>query len=397
MSDERIIFHIDVNNAFLSWTAVKLLEEGYGSDIRLVPSVIGGDESKRHGVVLAKSPVAKKMGIKTAETLYSARKKCKNLLVFPSDFKYYSSKSKQLFDYLKQYTPNIEIFSIDECFLDLTNTKFLYSDLLNLAYKIKDEVNSNFGFTVNIGIGNNKLCAKMASDFEKPNKVHTLYKEEFKRKLWNKSVGELFMIGNKSAEKLNCIGINTIEELANADLELLKKHFKSQGIMMKQYANGEDDSEVINYNDVNKCISVSETFEVDVSDIERLENTLFMQVKSVAKSLRKQKSFTTTVAVMIKTYEFKTYSKQRKLNNPTDSTNDIYNIALEVFNELWDGTKIRNLGVRLSNFTTFKAKQYSLFEKEEKDDNIDKVIDSINDKLGKEFLTFASLTEKEED
>ena len=395
MASERIIFHIDVNNAFLSWTAVKLLEQGYANDIRLVPSVIGGDESKRHGVVLAKSPVAKKMGIKTAETLYSARKKCKNLLVFPSDFEYYGSKSKQLFDYLKQYTPNIEIFSIDECFLDLTNTKFLYSDLLNLAYKIKDEVNSNFGFTVNIGIGNNKLCAKMASDFEKPNKVHTLYKEEFKRKIWNKPVKDLFMIGKKSAERLNSLGINTIEELASADLELLKKHFKSQGIVMKQYANGEDDSEVINYNDVNKCISVSETFEVDVTDIERLKSTLFMQVKSVSKLLRKQKSFTTTVAVMIKTYEFKTYSKQRKLNNPTDSTNDIYNIVLEVFNELWDGTKIRNLGVRLSNFTSFKAKQYSLFEKEEKDENIDKVIDHINDKLGKEILTFASLTEKE--
>ena len=395
MASERIIFHIDVNNAFLSWTAVKLLEQGYANDIRLVPSVIGGDESKRHGVVLAKSPVAKKMGIKTAETLYSARKKCKNLLVFPSDFEYYGSKSKQLFDYLKQYTPNIEIFSIDECFLDLTNTKFLYSDLLNLAYKIKDEVNSNFGFTVNIGIGNNKLCAKMASDFEKPNKVHTLYKEEFKRKIWNKPVKDLFMIGKKSAERLNSLGINTIEELASADLELLKKHFKSQGIVMKQYANGEDDSEVINYNDVNKCISVSETFEVDVTDIERLKSTLFMQVKSVSKLLRKQKSFTTTVAVMIKTYEFKTYSKQRKLNNPTDSTNDIYNIVLEVFNELWDGTKIRNLGVRLSNFTSFKAKQYSLFEKEEKDENIDKVIDHINDKLGKEILTFVSLTEKE--
>lgn len=391
MNDERIIFHVDVNNAFLSWTAVKLLDEGYGEDIRLIPSVIGGDESKRHGIVLAKSPVAKKLGIKTAETLYSARKKCNNLLVFPSDFQYYSKKSKELFDYLKQYTPDIEIFSIDECFLDFTNTKFLYSDLLNLAYKIKDEINDKFGFTVNIGIGNNKLCAKMASDFEKPNKVHTLYREEFKRKVWNKIVDELFMIGKKSAEKLRSLGINTIEDLANADLFLLKKHFKSQGIMMKQYANGEDDSEVINYDDINKCISVSQTFEVDVSDSERLKNTLFIQTENVAKSLRKQKSFTTTVAVMIKTYEFKTYSKQKKLNNPTDSTNDIYNIVLELFNELWDGTKIRNLGVRLSDFTGMRTKQYSLFEKDEKSDDIDRIIDSINDSIGKDFVRFARI------
>ena len=394
MNKNRIIFHIDVNNAFLSWTAVKLLEEGYGKDIRKVSSVIAGDESKRHGIVLAKSPVAKKRGIQTAETLYSARKKCKDLLVFPSSPEYYNKKSKQLFEYLKQYTPNIEVFSVDECFLDLTNTNFLYKDFLSLAYKIKDEINSKFGFTVNIGIGNNKLSAKMASDFEKPNKVHTLYKEEFKRKIWSMEVRELFMIGKKTTEKLNSLGINTIGDLAKADLELLKKYFKSQAIVMKQYANGEDDSEVVSSEDINKCISVSETFEIDVSDIERLKSTLFKQVKNIAITLRQQKSFTTTVAIIIKTYDFKTFSKQRKLENPTDATNDIYNIALNLFNELWDGTKIRNLGVRISNFTTIRTKQFSLFEKEVENDDIDKVIDNINNKLGKEFLLYASLKKK---
>lgn len=394
MNGDRVIFHVDVNNAFLSWTAVKLLEQGYGNDIRKVASVIGGDESKRHGIVLAKSPVAKKMGVKTAETLYSARKKCKNLLVFPSDFEYYNKKSTQLFDYLKQYTPSIEIFSIDECFLDLTNTKFLYTDLLGLAYKIKDDIYNYFGFTVNVGIGNNKLCAKMASDFEKPNKVHTLYKEEFGKKLWHKEVQELFMIGKKTSEKLNSLAIKTIGDLASADLELLKKYFKSQALIMKKYANGEDDSEVVTSGDVNKCISVSETFEIDVSDIDRLKKTLFMQVKNVALTLRKQKSFTTTVAVIIKTYEFKSFSKQRKLENATDSTNYIYKIALDIFEELWDGTKIRNLGVRLSNFTSVRTKQFSLFDIEEKSDDIDRVIDDINDKLGDEFLTFASLKNK---
>ena len=387
--------HIDVNNAFLSWEAIYLLNQGYKYDIRNSYAVIGGDESKRHGIVLAKSPVAKKMGIKTAETLYSARKKCKNLMVFSSDFEYYNYKSNQLFDYLKQYTPNIEVFSVDECFLDLTNTKYLYSDLLSLAYKIKNEIKQKFGYTVNVGIGNNKLCAKMASDFEKPDKVHTLYKEEFKRKVWNMDVCELFMIGKKTTEKLNSLGIKKIEELATADLNLLKKYFKSQAIVMKQYANGEDDSEVINCADINKCISVSETFEVDVSDIERLKKTLFSQVKNVTVTLRKQKSFATTVAVTIKTYEFKAFSKQKKIENPTDSTKDIYNIVLQIFDELWDGTKIRNLGVRLSNFTNIRTKQFSLFEKEKQDDRIDNVIDKINDKLGKDVLTFASLKQEQ--
>lgn len=391
MNDERVIFHIDVNNAFLSWTAVKLLEEGYKKDIRKLPSVIGGDESKRHGIVLAKSPVAKKYGIETAETLYSARKKCNNLIVFPPNHKYYSYKSNQLFEYLKMYTPDIEIFSIDECFLDLTKTSYLYDDLLALAYKIKDEVYNNFGFTVNVGIGNNKLCAKMASDFEKPNKVHTLYKEEFKKKVWNMDVRELFMIGKKTSEKLNLLGIKTIEELARADLDLLKRHFKSQATIMSEYANGIDNSLVTAYEDSNKCISVSETFEIDISDMKRIRKTLFNQAKEASLSLRKQKSYTQTVAIIIKTYEFKIFSKQRRLDNATDSTNDIYNAVIELFEELWDGTKIRNLGVRLANFTDIKTKQFSLFDEEKDDDNIDNIVDDINDKYGDELITFASL------
>ncbi len=152
----RIIFHVDVNNAFLSWTAVYLLKNGYDKDIRTIPSVIGGDEEKRHGIVLAKSPVAKKYGIVTAETLYMARKKCPDLLVFPPNVHYYMEMSKAFYNYLKDYTPVIEQASVDECYLDLTGTNYLYDDVLKLAYKIKNEIKERFGFTVNVGIGNNK-------------------------------------------------------------------------------------------------------------------------------------------------------------------------------------------------------------------------------------------------
>lgn len=179
---ERIIMHIDVNNAFLSWTAIDLLEKGYPEDIRKISSIIGGDSSKRRGIVLAKSPVAKLKGIVTAETIYSAKRKDPSLKIFPPNHKMYKERSNQLFNLLLKYTPDIEIASIDECYLDYTKVKSLYGDEIEFAYKLKEEIKNKLKFTVNIGIANNKLCAKMASDFQKPDKVHTLYSYEVKEK-----------------------------------------------------------------------------------------------------------------------------------------------------------------------------------------------------------------------
>ena len=392
---ERVIFHIDVNNAFLSWTAVKLLNEGYDIDIRTIPSIIGGDESKRHGIVLAKSPIAKKYGIKTAETIYIARKKCKNLKIYPADYEYYYKISKNLFEYLSRYSPDMEQLSVDECFLDMSNTSYLYDNLVDLAYKIKNEIYSKFGFTVNIGIGNNKLCAKMASDFEKPNKVHTLFEEEIEDNMWSLPVNELYMVGTKTAERLELLGINTIGDLAKTEISFLKKRFKTFGITMWEYANGIDNSKVINEYETNKCISVSETFEIDVDDINRLKKTLLEQSEKVTKQLRKQKCYATTVAITIKTYDFKNLSKQSKLDNPTDITNEIYDKVISIFDNFWDGTKVRNIGIRLSNFTEHCNRQLSLFETyDEKEHEFQKVVDNIKDKFGNDMLIPASLLEK---
>ena len=194
--------HIDVNNAFLSWTAIDLLNHGYKKDIRNIEAVIGGDEEARHGIVLAKSTPAKKLGIVTAETLYQARKKCPKLEIYPPNYPYYVEMSRKLFELISKYTPDIEVFSIDECFLEYTHVKNLYGDPIKFAYKLKDEIYNTLGFTVNIGIAENKLCAKMASDFEKPNKVHTLFKDEIETKMWPLDVGELLWIGKKSKERL---------------------------------------------------------------------------------------------------------------------------------------------------------------------------------------------------
>lgn len=392
MRKERVIFHIDVNNAFLSWTAVKLLNEGYKTDIRTIPSIIGGDESKRHGIVLAKSPVAKKYGIKTAETIYSARKKCPGLKIYPPVHEYYHDISRKLFSYLSKYSPDMEQISVDECFLDMSNTNYLYDDLLKLAYTIKDEIKSKFGFTVNVGIGNNKLCAKMASDFEKPDKVHTLFLDEVKEKMWPLPVSDLFMVGRKSSEKLESFGIKTIGDLAKTDINFLKKHFKSSGVTMWEYANGIDNSKVVSLEEANKCISVSETFEIDVDNINRLKKTLLQQTEKVTKILRSQHCYTSTVAVTIKTYDFRNFSKQVKLDNPTDITGEIYQSILTLFENFWDGTKIRNIGVRLSNFTDHCDRQLSLFDSyNEVDHKFQKTLDTIKDKYGNNIVMPASL------
>ena len=297
---ERIIFHIDVNNAFLSWTAVQLLEEGYNIDIRTIPAIIAGDESKRHGIVLAKSPIAKKYGIVTAETIYQAKMKCPNLKIFSPNHEIYQRKSKQLMNYLKTFTPIMEQFSIDECFLDMTGTKYLYTNHLELAYKIKDEIKEKFGFTVNVGIGNNKLCAKMASDFEKPDKVHTLLKSKIKEKLWPLPVNDLFMCGKKTSIELNKMNIYTIKDLAEYDFQKLEKKFKSQAKYLKQAAWGIDESKVEERKDKRQSISTTRTLPHDEENKEKLKEVLFVQTEDVCRQLREQNLYASTIAIIYK-------------------------------------------------------------------------------------------------
>ena len=376
----RIIFHIDVNNAFLSWSAVYLLKNGYHTDIREIASIIGGDEEERKGIVLAKSPVAKKYGIKTAETLYSARKKCPKLEIFPPNYEEYYRQSNNLMEYLSQYTPIIEQFSVDECFLDLTNTKYLYDDILVLAYKIKNEIKEKFGFTVNIGIGNNKLCAKMAGDFSKPDKVHTLFDYEIKEKMWPLPIEDLLYIGKSSSNQLRNIGINTIKDLANTSETYLKKYFKNRAIDMIKSANGIDTSEVIPDISKNKCISISRTLKEDTIDYQILKKVLLDMCNRVGLRARKEKLFATVIAITIKTASFKDYSHQKKILNPTNNTMEIYKIILELFDNIKKEELIRNIGVRLSDFVTNKKEQISIFDevKNENNDKIQKIVDDIN-------------------
>lgn len=386
--------HIDVNNAFLSWTAIYLLNNGYKYDIRDSYAVIGGDEKTRNGIVLAKSMAAKKMGIYTSETLYSARKKCPALRCYPPNYKFYSEMSNKLFKLLSKYTPDIEVASIDECYLDYTPVKGIYGDELEFAKKIQKEIYDNLRFTVNIGIANNKLCAKMASDFEKPYKIHTLYNYEIKDKMWPLPVGELFGIGKKSTEKLINLGITTIKDLAVADYSYLYKYFKNQTAVMINSANGINDAPVISEKDQAKSIGNEITLEHDVSNKDELKQHLLYISDKVSRRLRNANKYAYVVVLILKDKYFVRRSRQKKLNNPTNSTEDIYNTSVEILNSIEQMEPVRLIGIQLTNLVDTCDHQVSLFENIDNYENngeLDKTIDNLKNKYGSSIVKKASL------
>ena len=395
---EKQILHVDVNNAFLSWTAVEMLKQGSEIDIRQIPSIIGGDESKRSGIVLAKSMKAKECGVKTADTIYQARVKCPNLKIFPSNFPIYRKYSNQLYQLLLEYTDKIERFSIDECFLDMTN--YLRNDtLLNKGYEINRRVREELGFTVNVGVANNKLLAKMASDFTKPDRVHTLWKEEIPQKMWTLPVSELFMLGKKTVPKLYNMQIKTIGDLAKTDKTKLEKKFGKHGTLMWEYANGIDTSEVKYLPEKPKCIGNSVTLPKNISDMDKLEEIVLTISEQVAYRLRKEKLYANTVNVQLRTKNFEDTSHQKKLPEATDTTKQIYITAKELLHEMYrKGQEIRLVGVRVDNLTDKKDEQISLFNtnKNEKQEKLDKVIDQLKNKYGYNSVTRATKMDVED-
>ena len=396
MSD-RIVLHIDVNNAFLSWTAVDMLKKGSKVDIRNRYAVIGGDESKRRGIVLAKSNLCKSRGVYTSQTLYSARKLCPYLDIYAPDYKLYKRYSNYLYNYLLKYTDVIERYSIDECFLEYSSIRRLYGDPIKFAYKIKNDIYSLYGFTVNVGIGNNKLCAKMASDFTKPNKVHTLFMHEISSKMWPLDVSELFMIGKKSSEKLKKLNINTIYDLAHTDKDFLIKNFKKMGIMMWEYANGIDESMVEYIRDNPKSISSSTVLPYDYKNLDQIYAVFKSLVDDVVRRLKNSHMFTNTVSVGIKYKDLSKISKQKKLDNSTDDIDYIYKMVVSLFNELYDKeTGVRALSVSLNDLDLVKKRQLSIFDKDfdiktsNNDNKINEIINSLEKKYGKNLLDFGT-------
>lgn len=394
---KRIIMHIDVNNAFLSWSAIDLLNKGSKYDIRNSYAVIGGDERKRSGIVLAKSMACKKLGIKTADTLYSAKQKCPALRVFPPNFLFYKEMSNKMFSLLLKYSPDIEVASIDECYLDYGKVEKLYGDPLLFAKKIQKQIFEELGFTVNIGIANNKLCAKMASDFSKPYKIHTLYEEEVEKKLYPLPIEQLYGCGKKTSEKLRKLGIMTIGDLAHFDVERLKPIFKNMAVSLVESARGVNRDPVCSEAWVPKGIGNEITLPKDVQD--KKELLLYLQeiTENVALRLRKQKKYAYTVCVTLKTKDFKRKSHQKTLVNATDGTEELYKTVREVFLEMQMEEGVRLIGVRLDHLTDYRTIQGTLFDTFEQIDDhskLDEVVDAIKRKYGARVIKKASTIEK---
>ena len=395
--ENRVVFHIDVNSAFLSWTAAyRVRHLGQTLDLRDVPAVIAGDKSSRHSIILAKSIPAKKYGVRTGEPLGVALEKCPELVIAEPDYELYVGASRSLMALLREYSPLVEQFSIDEAWMDMTGTAGLFGPPVLAAEQLKDRIRRELGFTVNIGISCNKLLAKMAGDFEKPDKVHTLFPDEIPQKLWGLPVGELFMVGRATERKLRGMGLTTIGQLAQTDPVFLRRKLGKQGEMLWQYANGRGMMQVRAQAEANKGYGNSFTTPCDVTDRRAAQQVLLSLCETVGMRLRRDSQAGSCVTVQLRTCEFSDSSRQRQLGTATNVTQELYRAACEIFDSLWDGkTPLRQLGVQVTRLQSGGYRQYSLFDASQYDklEKLDSTVDRIREKFGEGAIIRAAFVD----
>lgn len=396
---ERIIFHVDVNSAFLSWSAayrVKVLGESL--DLRDVPSIVAGDKELRHGVILARSTPAKKFGIKTGEPLFQALEKCPDLVVVPPDYELYVEASRKFVQMLRQFSPVVEQYSIDEAWVDMTGTERLWGSARLAAEKMRQRIWDELGFTVNIGISNNKLLAKMAGDFEKPNKVHTLFPEEIETKFWPLPVRDLFLVGPATEKKLKLMGIYTIGDLAKADAKILRRRLGKHGETVWHFANGRNADAVLPEPTENKGYGNSVTTASDIVTAEQAYQVLLGLCETVATRMRKDGKCGSCISIHLRTSEFFHLSHQTKLHGATNITEEIFRVACRIFDEAWDAvTPLRQLGVQVTQLSAEPYQQYDLFSnvtpvQYEKKLRLDEAVDALRDRFGEDVIRRAKFT-----
>ena len=388
----RVIFHIDVNSAFLSWSAVKLLQEGQ-PDIRLVPSVVSGDPSDRRSIITAASIPAKKLGIKTAQPVSMALRTCPSLVIVRGDWDWYKHCSHGFIEICRSYSPDLQQFSIDECFIDMT-FRLAGRDPVEVATQLKEQIKQSLGFTVNVGVGSNKLLAKMASDFRKPDLVHTLWPEEIPTKMWPLPVRDLFFIGRATERHLLSMGIHTIGEIAKTPETVLRGALKQHGSTVYRFANGIDNEPVIDTPPPNKGYGNSTTISHDVTDAVEAKQVLLHLCDTVGTRLRRDGVRAGVVTVSVRTYDLRWYSHQTVLSTPTNLTTELHSHACRLFDACWDHTPIRSLGVhtaRVSGDTASRQLSFLDTTNYEKLDRMDRVVDAIRQRFGKRSVMRASL------
>ena len=398
---ERVVFHVDANSAFLSWTAaykVKVLGEEL--DIRTVPSVVAGDKESRHSIILAKSTPAKKFGIQTGEPLFKALEKCPDLIVVQPDYQLYVEASRHFVAMLRQFSPAVEQYSIDEAWVDMTGTERLWGSPRLAAEKMRSRIWEELGFTVNVGISSNKLLAKMAGDFEKPNKVHTLFLEEIETKVWPLPVRDLFLVGAATERKLKLMGIYTIGDLAHADLKILKKRLGKHGETIWHFANGRNADAVTPEPAENKGYGNSVTTANDVLTTEQAHQVLLSLCETVAMRMRRDSKCGSCVSVHLRTNEFHHFSHQILLHGATNITSEIFEAACRAFDEAWDCViPLRQLGVQMTRLSSEPYQQYDLFsgmspQQYEKKLRLDETVDALRDKFGEDILRRGKFAQK---
>lgn len=394
MCAKRVILHVDVNSAFLSWEALDLLEHGASLDIRTVPSVVGGDETSRRGIVLAKSTPAKAYDIQTGETLFSARRKCRDLLVVPSHYPLYAKQSNRLYALLCEYSPVIQRYSIDECFLDFTGMEYVHGDAVTCAEEIRRRCETELGFTVNVGVGPNKVLAKMAGELRKPNFVNTLFPDELAGKLWPLPVRELFMVGRQTERALARRGVHTIGELARMDPQIVRYDLKSHGMLVWGYANGIDPSPVVPNDTVGpKSYSNAATLPTDAHTAAHAHTALRPLCESVTERMRRDGWATKLLGVQIKYADFSVVQRQRALRDAICDSRTVFEHICTLFDELWDGRPVRLLGARLGDLCEPDCEQLTLEDSRRQISRnaLDRVADNIRAKYGRTSLMPATM------
>ena len=396
---QPLIYHIDVNSAFLSWEAAELLRQDPDApDIRSFPSVIGGSEKTRHGIVLAKSPSAAALGVCTGEPLAQARRKCPDLKIYAPHYSIYVERSRQFMALLKEYAPSVDAYSIDEAFCDMTGTSSLYGNPVDFAHRLKDEIHTRIGFTVNIGISSNRLLAKTASDFEKPDKVHTLFPSEMEEKFWPLPIEDLFFVGKSTALRLRSLGITTIGQLAKSDHAMILSVFKSHGDTIWNYANGIESTPLSHNDAASKGFGNSLTLQYDVTDAAVAKHVLLSLCETVGARIRAAGAYVSVVQVQIVDNDFRHTSRQVTLASSTNVTEKLYTCACELFDELWDHRPIRLLGVSTGKATQEHYEQYDLFDmqKNEKLSRLNVAVDAIRSRYGEDSIKRACFIEADD-
>ncbi len=397
---ERTIFHVDVNSAFLSWEAAyRIYHLGGRQDLRTIPSAIAGNVEMRHGIILAKSFPAKAYQIHTGMTVVEARQRCPDLYMAPPNYSLYQTCSSAFLDLLRTYTPDVEVYSIDEAFMDMTATLSLFGDAREVADQIRNRIRQELGFTVNVGISTNKVLAKMAGEMRKPDRTHTLYPDEIEEKMWPLPVSSLFYCGRASARKLNTLGIRTIGELAHTDPALLKRHLKKQGELLWAYAWGLDEAPVEPVTPEQKVYGNSTTAPCDVTEVETAYKILLALSETVASRLRRDHVQAETLSVGICDANLKRASHQMRLSNPTNLTLSIYRSACRLLAELWqEPVPLRQLGIQAGRLADEGVGyQMDLFDTTdvEKLTALDQTVDQIRRRYGNDALMRATFLTQE--